>query len=59
MFKKNDKLLLKVYTNKDYTGLIIDNKYATDYCTLFRHNLVNWRNKKQNVVVRSSMKLEF
>lgn len=53
MFRKNDKLFIKAYTYVNYASLIVDRRFSTDYCTLFRGNLVIWRNKKQNVVARS------
>ena len=59
MFKKNDTLALEAYTDADYAGSIVDRRSTTGYCTFLGGNLVTWRCKKQNVVVRLSTKSEF
>ena len=50
---------MKVYTNADYVGLIVDRRSTTGYCIFLGGNLVTWRSKKQNVVARSSAEAEF
>ncbi|KAE8675841.1 hypothetical protein F3Y22_tig00111640pilonHSYRG00005 [Hibiscus syriacus] len=52
-------LTLEAYTDADYVGSIIDRRSTSGYCTFFEGNLVTWRNKKQNVVARSSAEVEF
>ena len=59
LFKKNDTLALEAYTDADYAGSIVDRRSTTGYCTFLGGNLITWRSKKQNVVARSSAKLEF
>uniref|UniRef100_A0A3Q7JBR0 Reverse transcriptase Ty1/copia-type domain-containing protein n=1 Tax=Solanum lycopersicum TaxID=4081 RepID=A0A3Q7JBR0_SOLLC len=36
-----------------------DRRLTSGYCVLVRGNLVSWKSKKQNVVARSSVKLEY
>jgi len=58
-FKRNGRLTLEAYTNANYAGFLVDRRSTTGYCTFLGGNLVIWRSKKQNVVARSSAKLEF
>jgi len=50
---------MKVYTDVDYAGSIVDRRSTIGYCMFLGGNLVTWRSKKQNVVARSSAKVEF
>ncbi|XP_020580984.1 uncharacterized protein LOC110025061 [Phalaenopsis equestris] len=59
LFKRNDTLTLKAYTDADYAGSIVDRRSTTRYCTFLGGNLVTWRSKKQNVVTWSSAESEF
>lgn len=59
MFNKNDKLLLEVNTDANYARSVANRRSNTNYCIFLASNLVTWRNKKQNKVVRSSAKLKF
>ena len=59
LFKQNNFLALKAYTDVDYVGSIVDKRSITWYCTFLGGNFVTWRSNKQNVVVRSSAKSEF
>ena len=59
LFKKRENLSKKVYTDVDYVGSIVNRRSTTGYCMLLGGNLVTWRSKKQNVVARSSAKVEF
>ena len=59
LFKKNDTLDLEAYSEADYASSIVDRRLTTRYCTFLGGNLVTWRSKKQNVVARSSVELEF
>ena len=38
---------------------IINRKFTSRYCTLVEDNLVTWRNKKQLVVAKLSVKAEY
>ena len=53
LFKRNGVLVLEAYTDANYAGSIIDRKSTFGYCTFLGGNLVTWRSKKHNVVVRS------
>ena len=59
LFKKEKNLSMKVYTDADYAGSIVDWRSTTRYCMFLGGNLVSWRSKKQNVVARSSAEAEF
>jgi len=59
LFKKGENLSMKIYTDVDYAGSIVDWRSITGYCMFLGGNLVTWRSKKQNVVARSSAKVEF
>ena len=50
---------MDVFTNADWAGSVIDRKSTSLYCTFVGGNLVTRRNKKQNVVVKSSVETEF
>ncbi|RDY14081.1 putative mitochondrial protein, partial [Mucuna pruriens] len=49
----------EAYTDADWAGSITDRRSTSGYCTYVWGNLVTWRNKKQNVVARSSAKAEY
>ncbi|RVX16791.1 Retrovirus-related Pol polyprotein from transposon RE1 [Vitis vinifera] len=59
LFKKNNTLALEAYTDANYAGSLVDRRSTTGYRTFLGGNLVTWRSKKQNVVVRSSAESEF
>jgi len=59
LLKKGENLSMKVYTDADYAGLIVDRRSTTGYCMFLGGNLVTWRSKKQNVVARSTAEAEF
>lgn len=52
-------MTLEAYTDADYACSPVDRRSTTGYCTFLGGNLVKWRIKKQNVVVKSSAKSEF
>ena len=53
------ELPLEAYTNADYARSIVDRKSTTRYCTFLGENLVTWKSKKQNVVARSNVEVEY
>jgi len=53
LFKKRKNLSMKVYTDADYAGSIVDRRSTTSYCMFLGGNLMTWRSKKKNVVARS------
>jgi len=59
LFKKGEKLSMKVYTDVNYARSIVDRRSTTDYCMFLGENLVTWRSNKQNVVARSRVEVEF
>ena len=59
LFKKGKNLSMKVYTDVDYAGSIVDRRSTTGYCMFLGGNLVTWRSKKQNVAARSSAEENF
>ena len=50
---------IKGYTNVDWTRNIIDRRSTSGYFTFVAGNLVTWRSKKQNMVARSTAKIEY
>lgn len=59
MFRRNNRLLLEVYTDVDYVGLLVDRRLTTGCCNFLEGNLATWRSEKQNVVTRLSVESEF
>lgn len=61
MFKRNEGggLVIETYIDADYARSIIDRRLTSGYCTLLGGNFVTWISKKQNVVARSSVEVEF
>lgn len=57
--KKNGNTNIIGYSYADWVGCTVDRKSATGYCTFVGGNLVTWKSKKQNVVVRSSAEAEY
>ncbi|RDX80420.1 putative mitochondrial protein, partial [Mucuna pruriens] len=49
LFRKEGTLSMKIYTNADYAGSIVDRRSTFRYCKFLGGNLVTWRSKKQNV----------
>ena len=50
-------MTLEAYIDVDYTRSVVDRRSTSGYCTFLGGNLVTW-SKKQNVVARSSVKME-
>jgi len=59
LFKRNEKLIMEVYTDADYAGSIIDRKSTSEYSMFLGGNLVTWKSKKQNILARSSAEAKF
>ena len=59
LFKKTSNIALAIYTNANFARSPLDKQSTTSYCTFLEGNLVSWRNKKQNMVARSSAEAEF
>jgi hypothetical protein len=56
--KRNNTNTICDYSNADWAGSF-DRKSTTDFCTFVGGNLVTWKSKKQNVMARSSAKVEY
>jgi hypothetical protein len=60
LFTKNaDYQSINTYTNANWAGAIDDRRSTSGYITFVGGNLVTWRSKKQNVVARFSVEVEF
>ncbi|XP_057720233.1 uncharacterized mitochondrial protein AtMg00810-like [Arachis stenosperma] len=46
LFKKEGILSMKVYTDANYAGSIIDRRSTSGYCMFLGGNLVTWKSKK-------------
>ena len=57
--RSSDSLELHAYLDADWTGDSIDRCSIIGFCFLLGTSLVSWRNKKQDVVSRSSTKVEY
>lgn len=47
------------YSDADWGGDSIDHKYTTGFCVFLGDFLIFWKIKKQNVISRSSTKVEY
>ena len=59
LFKKTLDIVLAISTNGDFVGSPLDRRSTIGYCTFLGGNLLSSRSKKQNVVARSSVEVEF
>lgn len=50
---------LKVFSYANWVRTSIDERSAIGFCTFVGGNLVTWKIKKQSVVARSSVKVEY
>jgi len=59
LFKRNKIGSLKAYINAGYTSSVVDRRSTTGYCTVNSGNIETWKIRKQCVVARSSVEVEF
>ena len=52
-------LVLRAYSDADWTRNPIDLPSSTGYCFLIGTSLISWRNKKQSIVVHSNTEVEY
>ena len=50
---------MKVYTDADFAGSIVDYRSTSGYCTFFFGSLVTWKSCKQDRVSRSNAEAEY
>lgn len=58
-FKKNEGLRLEAHIDAYWVGSVVCRRSTSGYYTFLGRNLLTWSNKKQNVVVRTSVEVEF
>jgi hypothetical protein len=52
-------LRIEGYCDADWAGCVNDRRSTTSYCVHVGDNLVAWRNKKQDVIAKSSAEAEY
>ena len=58
-FKKSEERGVKTFIDVDQVGSVEDRRSTIEYCTFVWGNLVMWGSKKQTVVTRGSVEVEF
>ncbi|RVW73031.1 Retrovirus-related Pol polyprotein from transposon RE1 [Vitis vinifera] len=51
--------MVEAFTDANWAESVVDRHSTSSYCTFVGGNLVTWRNKKQNVVAKSSAEAKF
>ena len=59
LFPRSADETVKVYTDVDFAGSIVDCRSTTGYCTFVFGSLVIWKSSKQDRVSRSSAEVEY
>ena len=47
------------YCDADWAGSLADIRSSSGYCVFIEGNLISWKSKKQDVVVRSNVDVEY
>ena len=58
-FSSHSSLTLHAYSNAYWAGDPADRRFTTGYCFLLDDSLISWRSKKQTVVARSNIEVEY
>ena len=58
-FLKNHNREIMIYTEANWASSPIDHRSTSGYCSYIQGNLVTWQSKKQTVIARSSVEVEF
>lgn len=59
LYQKNDYHQVEVYTDADWAKSLQDRRFTSRYYSFVGGNLVTWRSKKQFVIARSNVEVEF
>jgi hypothetical protein len=59
LIEKNEHMRIEVYMDADWVGCQDDRRSTSGHCAFVGGNLVSWRNKKQNVMARSTAEVEY
>ena len=59
VYRRNGHMKIIAYSDSGYAGDRGERKSMSDFCTYVEENLVTWRSKKQNIVSRSSVEVEY
>ncbi|XP_068649659.1 uncharacterized mitochondrial protein AtMg00810-like [Aristolochia californica] len=59
LYKNHGLFNIEGFSNADWARSPDDRKSTSGYCAMVGGNLVTWRSKKQNIVARSSAKVEY
>ena len=59
LFPRSTDQTVKVYTDADFAGSIVDYRSTSGYCTFIFGSLVTWKSCKQDRVSRSSAEAEY
>lgn len=58
-FSSKPSFNLSVFSNVDWVGCLNDCKSIGGYCIYFDINLISWESKKQPIITRPSMEVEY